>query len=113
MFESNGREERRCSLEVCAFDERFKLGHGHALLVTLLALGHGLLDDGCDLFGGLCQHLIHILCHWVHVAQVLQGRLCCLRVRVQGGLVLFQELLFDSDVMIGDAKHNQAVFRLT
>ena len=100
------------SLEVGVLDEALQLGHGHALFVAVLRLRHSLLDNRGDLFRGLCQHLVHVLCHRVHVAQVFQSRLSCLCVGVERRLVLLEELLLDSDVVVRDAKHNESVFRL-
>lgn len=66
----------RCvSFHVRALDEGLKFGHWHSLLVAVLVLGHGLLDDRSDFLGRLRQYLIHVLCHWMEVAEVLQGRL--------------------------------------
>ena len=100
------------SLKVRAFDERFKLGHGHALLVTVLALCHSLLNNCRDFLRCLSQDLVHVLGHWVHVAEVLECGLGSLGVGVERGLVLLEELLFDGDVVVGDAQHDQAVLRL-
>lgn len=68
-----------------------------------MRLRHRLLDDRGDLFGGLREDLVHVLRHGVHIAEVLEGGLRGLSVRVQRRLVLFQELLLDRNVVIRDA----------
>lgn len=46
------------------------------------AFGHGFLNDVGDFLGGLRKDLVHILCHWVAVTEVLRGALSGFRVRV-------------------------------
>ena len=100
------------SLEVRSLDEGLKFGHWHSLLVALLSLGHGLLDDSCDFLSGLREHLVHILSHGVCVAEVLEGGLRGLGVAIQRCLILLEELLLDRDIVIGDAEDDQAVLGL-
>ena len=71
------------SFEVRLPDKRLQFSHWHALLVALLALRHGLLDDSCDFLSSLSQDLVHVLCHWVHITKVFEGRLSSLGVGVQ------------------------------
>ena len=73
---------------------------------------HSFLNDLSDLLGGLVQHFIHVVGHGVVGTQVLVRRLSCLGVRVQGGLVLLEELLLYCYIMISDAEHSQPVLRL-
>ena len=61
------------SFEVSGLDEGLELSHWHAFLVTVLALRHGFLDDRGNLLRRLRQHFVHVLCHGVHVAEVLES----------------------------------------
>lgn len=99
------------SFELTLFDERLQLGHRHAAFLhqAVLALGHRFLDYACDFLRCLGEHFVHILGHGVALAQVLGSALGRLGVGVQRGLVLLQELLLDSDIMVRDAQHNQPV----
>ena len=98
------------SVKVAALDKQFKFGHWHSLLVSILSLLHRFLDDTGDFLCGLCQNFIHILCHGVSLAEVLGGGLGSLCIRVKRSLILLQELLFDCNVMVGDAKNNKSIF---
>ena len=78
-----------------------------------LAADHGLLDNCCYFLSSLRQHLVHVLRHRVLLAQVLARRLRSLRIAVQARLILLEEFLLHSDVMVRDAEHDHPVFRLT
>ena len=62
------------------------------------------------LLGRLVQHFVHIKGHGVVLAEILEGRLGGLGVRVQGGLVLLQELLLNSYIVVCYAQNRQTVF---
>ena len=62
---------RSSSCNITVFDEHLQLSDWHSLLVSVLSLLHGLLDDVSNLLGGLCEYLIHVLCHGVCLSQVL------------------------------------------
>jgi hypothetical protein len=47
----------------------------------------------------------------VLLTEVFRRALRSLGIRIKGGLILFQEFLLNSDVVISDAKHNHAIFR--
>lgn len=47
----------------------------------------------------------------MHVAEVLQGGLSGLSVRVKRCLILLQKLLLYRDIMVGDAKYDEAILR--
>ena len=104
MSSDSERTNSSSSLFFTSLDEHLQLGHWHALLVSVLGLLHGLLDDACDFLSRLGQHFVHILGHWVALAEVLGGRLGCLGVRIQGGLVLLEEFLLNGDVVVRDAQ---------
>jgi hypothetical protein len=103
------------SVKFALFNESLEFIHSEAssaFAVPVLTLGHCFLNDSCDFLGGLREHLVHILGHWVAFSEVLCCALSCLCVRVQRCLILFEEFLFDSNVMVSDAEDDQAVFRL-
>lgn len=56
--------------------------------IRLRGFRHGLLDNVSNFLCRLRKHFVHILSHWVRVAQVLGGTLSSLRIRVQRSLIL-------------------------
>lgn len=87
-------------------------GDAHSALLHLSAY-HGFLDNSCNFLGGLGKHFVHILSHGVAFSQVFRGTLSGFGIRVERSLVLLQEFLLHSDVVVGDAKYNHTVFRLS
>jgi hypothetical protein len=59
----------------------------------------------------LCKDIVHILGHWVAIAQVLCGTVGSLLVRIQSYFVLLEEFLLDRHVVVDDAQYYQPVFR--
>ena len=103
-----------CVPSVSVPDERLEVlgGDACALLFIVSSTDHGLLYDVSDFLSCLTEHLVHVLRHRVVGAKVLMSRLCGLGVRVQRCLILLEELLLDSNVVVGDAEHGEAVLGL-
>ena len=101
------------NLLLSIFDQCFQVFCAHHISALTLSLpAHGFLYNGCDFLSGLVEDFIHILSHWVVCAKILVSRLSCLGIGVKRRLILFQEFLFNSNVVVGNAQNSQTIFRL-